>query len=898
MLFPTVVRADYTLNSTNTFVGAVGEEIPINDLQINGSGDEPIPVKLLVTNGTLEMSTTTGLTFDGSETGSTIYFSGTQTNINNALATLTYTRASAGDDTLEVSLVPRGEVFFPDNNHLYKFISGSIDGNGARTAALNQTAYGSDGYLATITSEAENDFVADRLVGDGWMGASDAASEGDWKWLDGPEAGESFWSGDENGSVLEGYYANWNAAEPNDYNNGVPGEDCAQFYATTGRWNDLPCSGSNIAGYVVEFGAPGDLPTVAAKNITVTTVTPPSVASFSPADNATGIALDANLVITFNRAISEGSSTVIIRKSSDDTVVETIPVSSDQISGYESAEITINPSANFLESTGYYVTIASTAFEDSNDIAYSGISTSSTWNFTTGDFTDPSISSISASSVDDDSAVIAWTTNEQSSSQVDYGLVSTYGSQTVETDTSPRVTSHSVTLSNLKACARYYYRVRSTDASSNDAVSSAGTFTTTGCGISSIEIGSEESIPTTGGTITFSHDNSTHTITVPNGFYGENSSFQINHLDRDNLPTPPSGTLLVDDNFLDLLAVSSSNDVISTFLSNVTFTTQYGSDTESSFEESSLDVYKYTGGTWVKQNCSLNMSSNTITCSLSGFSIYAVFGTEKSISGSNSSSSSNSDESSTKSCHTSKPTSIPDLFQIDVTASSAQIFFTPSLETNQYYISYSESDNAEGHGTLATLGSEGVQNFTVESLQPNTTYYFKVRSQKDCAPGDWSGVITTKTSSRIITQTEGSDQSTAQSTNAESEEDEDEQISAETSEQEQPYTVNVTVMTAHKPVPRAQVVLVSGEVLGETDDNGRISFPKIKAGNYKLRIVQQAHAAEQEITVAGDESEFDVVVNLDMGNSGKNNLYKYGAIILAVLNAFLLWRYVLSRKRR
>ena len=49
------------------------------------------------------------------------------------------------------------------------------------------------GYLANITSSDENTFVAARITQDCWFGASDAGVEGDWVWLDGPEADDLFW---------------------------------------------------------------------------------------------------------------------------------------------------------------------------------------------------------------------------------------------------------------------------------------------------------------------------------------------------------------------------------------------------------------------------------------------------------------------------------------------------------------------------------------------------------------------------------------------------------------------------------------------------------------------------------------------------------------------------------
>jgi hypothetical protein len=65
---------------------------------------------------------------------------------------------------------------------------------------------------------------------------------------------------------------------------------------------------------------------------------------------------------------------------------------------------------------------------------------------------------------------------------VEYGLTNAYGTSTAETDTSPRVTSHSVLISSLTCATTYHYRVKSKDAPGNTGVSSDGTFQTGTCG--------------------------------------------------------------------------------------------------------------------------------------------------------------------------------------------------------------------------------------------------------------------------------------------------------------------------------------------------------------------------------------------------------------------------------
>jgi hypothetical protein len=84
------------------------------------------------------------------------------------------------------------------------------------------------GHLVTITSAAENTFVFNTWPS-GWIGFTDEAVEGQWKWVT-------------NETVT---YTNWNGGEPNNAGN----EDYAQF-VSGGRWNDLP---NNSLPYVLEF---------------------------------------------------------------------------------------------------------------------------------------------------------------------------------------------------------------------------------------------------------------------------------------------------------------------------------------------------------------------------------------------------------------------------------------------------------------------------------------------------------------------------------------------------------------------------------------------------------------------------------------------------------------------
>jgi hypothetical protein len=94
------------------------------------------------------------------------------------------------------------------------------------------------------------------------------------------------------------------------------------------------------------------------------------------------------------------------------------------------------------------------------------------------DKTPPVISAVAATVTGATSATINWTTNEQSDSQVEYGVTVIYGGVTPLVQT--RVTAHSLTLSGLMSGTLYHYRVKSKDASGNLAVSGDLTFKTSG----------------------------------------------------------------------------------------------------------------------------------------------------------------------------------------------------------------------------------------------------------------------------------------------------------------------------------------------------------------------------------------------------------------------------------
>ena len=114
----------------------------------------------------------------------------------------------------------------PGNGHWYQRFDNTMTWHDAKDYCENL-----GGYLATINSQAEDDFVYDNLGAFSpheyvWLGATDEAQEGTWKWV----TGES-WN-----------FTNWDSGEPNN----CSGIEHYLVYFTPnfhgnrpGLWNDL-----------------------------------------------------------------------------------------------------------------------------------------------------------------------------------------------------------------------------------------------------------------------------------------------------------------------------------------------------------------------------------------------------------------------------------------------------------------------------------------------------------------------------------------------------------------------------------------------------------------------------------------------------------------------------------
>ena len=145
--------------------------------------------------------------------------------------------AEISDSTNET--LPEDAVEF-DGHYYYVYNLDSID----TWEAAKQYCEEQGGYLATITSAEENEFLYQYLrefsYESAYFGLTDSKEEGVWIW--------------DNGENVS--YTNWHEDEPNSEN---PNEDYAMFYFKyqDGTWNDGDFGGQTVNSgrvFVCEWG--------------------------------------------------------------------------------------------------------------------------------------------------------------------------------------------------------------------------------------------------------------------------------------------------------------------------------------------------------------------------------------------------------------------------------------------------------------------------------------------------------------------------------------------------------------------------------------------------------------------------------------------------------------------
>ena len=154
-------------------------------------------------------------------------------------------------------------------------------------------------------------------------------------------------------------------------------------------------------------------------------LTNPTSSSMDPTAGESDVPPPTDLTLTFDEDVQVQTGNITIHLDSDDSVVETIDVTSGAVT-ISGAEVFIDIS-DLTANTSYYVNIAAGAFEDLSGNPFAGITGDTAWAFTTGDQPTP-VAVVNPSFEDDDvgnnsfiSSAIGWTTAGSLAGAQDYG---------------------------------------------------------------------------------------------------------------------------------------------------------------------------------------------------------------------------------------------------------------------------------------------------------------------------------------------------------------------------------------------------------------------------------------------------------------------------------------------
>ena len=211
--------------------------------------------------------------------------------------------------------------------------------------------------------------------------------------------------------------------------------------------------------------------------------TPPTVSAYLPLDDATDVAVNATLKLTFDEDMAKGTGDIVIYNS-DETVFETIDVTSETLVTISGADVTINPAGTFTSEAAYYVFIDATALDDDAGNTYAGIADKTTWNFTCADIIPPeAITDLAAATGTNGGEVdLTWTAPGDDGAT---GTATTYaikystatideaawaGATTVSSPPSPKAagTSESFTVTGLTGGTTYYFAIKTSDEVPNE----------------------------------------------------------------------------------------------------------------------------------------------------------------------------------------------------------------------------------------------------------------------------------------------------------------------------------------------------------------------------------------------------------------------------------------------
>jgi len=113
--------------------------------------------------------------------------------------------------------------------------------------------------------------------------------------------------------------------------------------------------------------------------VTASDTTAPTIITFTPGDEATGVATVSNIVVTFSEAVARGTGNIVLKTTTGVTVATYDAATSSNLS-ISGSTLTLNPTADLTAGTAYKVEFAAGSLKDLAGNSYAG---TTSYNFTT-----------------------------------------------------------------------------------------------------------------------------------------------------------------------------------------------------------------------------------------------------------------------------------------------------------------------------------------------------------------------------------------------------------------------------------------------------------------------------------------------------------------------------------
>lgn len=201
------------------------------------------------------------------------------------------------------------------------------------------------------------------------------------------------------------------------------------------------------------------------------------------------------------------------------------------------------------------------------------------------------------------------------------------------------------------------------------------------------------------------------------------------------------------------------------------------------------------------------------------------------------------------------------------------------------------------------IKSKSKMKYTVENLNPNTTYYFRIRGNNGCAKGSWSNIIQGKTKSKSTTsykqltfvnsKLEPTNPLDGPVTSTVNENEENEIISPigpdETNENtlSDAYKLRVKILDENStPIENAKVTIYPEKMESATDKEGFVIFEKLNGGDHTITVNSNGYEGSESINLTGTVKDQTLTIQVKPTNK------LFSPTVLWTITIFLITTFI------